>query len=205
MKYYVCFPWLCLYMCDFTWASHFPCGALSFGEGKRSIGLFSLPTLICTGRQAGATPRWHGDIQPLRAARLSDVSISVSACPHFSLRECKNFRLSVSSSSVCIPLLYLGFDHTLPSLFSAACYLITCRPFPFTYAPTTGSTLLLSSPSTQLSSNAVWSTLLVGHGDYSQLCSLCLSPDRKIILPTRNLQRWTKWLQIWKIRSLFIL
>lgn len=88
--------------------------------------MFSLPTLICTGRQAGATPRSHGDIQPLRAARLSDISISVSACPHFSLRECENFRLSVSSSSVCIPLFYLGFDHTLPSLFSAACYLITC-------------------------------------------------------------------------------
>lgn len=113
-------------MCvTFTWASHFPYGALSFGGGKKEH-WFGLSSNTDLHRQAGATPRWRGDIQPLSTARLSDVSISVFAYPHFSLWECEKFRLSVSSSSVCIPLLYLGFYHTLLSLFSSACYLITC-------------------------------------------------------------------------------
>lgn len=63
--------------------------------------------------------RWH-------SACLSDVSISILVYRHISLQECQTFCLTVSSSSICIPLLYLGFYHSFNSLFSSACYLITC-------------------------------------------------------------------------------
>lgn len=92
---------------------------------KRSIGLFCLQTLICTGKQdqlPNDTVTFSLSTLPVCLTSLfQSLYILISLCENV-----KRFCLSVSSSSVCIPLLYLGLYHTLPSMFSSACYLITC-------------------------------------------------------------------------------
>lgn len=120
MKYCIYFPLLCLYMCGFTCVSHFPYGALSFREGNTDL-----------HRQAEQTPRWHGDIQPLYTACLSDVSISIFVYPHFSLREYKKYCLSPPALSAFLSSIWASITPYVFCLLSDhLCLCVCCRPSP---------------------------------------------------------------------------
>lgn len=190
MKYCIYFPLLCLYMCGFTWVSHFPYVSLSFGEGKEDWSVLSSNTDL--HRQAGPTPWW-------RSASLHYLFVWHL---HFNLlyifiSPCENVKSSVCLSPPALSAFFSSIWASItPFLFcllsNHLCLCVCCRPSPshtqlrqaalnFYHLHQPGCCLILSNP-------PYW----LQPGVFS-LFYFCLSPEGKSILSTRNVQLWTKW------------
>lgn len=102
---------------------------------KRSIGLFCLQTLICTGKQ----DQLPDDTVTFSLSTLPVCltgSVSIFVYPHFSLRECKKvlslclLQLCLHSSPLSGPLSYPSLHVLFCLLSDHLCPCVCSRPFP---------------------------------------------------------------------------